>query len=112
MSKSALGSLHFPSAGSKLCPKRSPVFAPLGVLQTLLAKMVSCGERMRKVGIIASRAVLIEIDGDWEGRCQVPAVDIANEEGRLSWTDFLEGQDDRSTRSTSLDACPQECETL
>jgi transposase-like protein len=51
--------------------------------------MMSCGERMRKVGIIASRAMLIEIDGDWEGRCQVLAVDIANEEGRLSWTDLF-----------------------
>jgi putative transposase len=46
-------------------------------------------ERVREAGVIASRAVLVAIGVDWEGRRQVLAVDLANRESRSSWKDFL-----------------------
>jgi putative transposase len=46
-------------------------------------------ERVREGGVIASRAVLVAIGVDWEGRRQVLAVDLANRESRSSWKDFL-----------------------
>lgn len=46
-------------------------------------------ERVREAGVIASRAVLIAIGVDWEGRRQVLAVELANRESRSSWGDFL-----------------------
>ena len=46
-------------------------------------------ERVRDHGVIASRAVLIALGVDWDGRRQVLAVDLANRESRSSWKDFL-----------------------
>ena len=46
-------------------------------------------ERVREAGVIASHAVLIAIGIDWDGRRQVPAVELANRESRSSWRDFL-----------------------
>src|SRR4029077_19327883 len=48
-------------------------------------------ERVRQEGIISSRAVLIAIGVDWEGRRQVLGVELANRESRSSWRDFLAG---------------------
>ena len=46
-------------------------------------------ERVRDNGVIASRAVLVALGVDWDGRRQVLAVDLANRESRSSWKDFL-----------------------
>jgi putative transposase len=46
-------------------------------------------ERVREGGVIVSQAVLVAIGVDWEGRRQVPAVELANRESRSSWKDLL-----------------------
>lgn len=52
-------------------------------------------ERVREAGVIASRAVLVAIGVDWEGRRQVLGVELANRESRSSWRDFLSGLRER-----------------
>jgi putative transposase len=46
-------------------------------------------ERVREDGIIRSRAVLIAIGINWDGRREVLAVELANRESASSWRDFL-----------------------
>jgi putative transposase len=46
-------------------------------------------ERIREAGVIVSHAVPIAID--WDGRCQILGVELANRESRSSWSDFLRG---------------------
>jgi putative transposase len=46
-------------------------------------------ERVREAGVIRSRAVLVAIGIDWEGRRQVLGVELANRESASSWKDFL-----------------------
>jgi putative transposase len=46
-------------------------------------------ERVREGGVIVSRAVLIALGIDWEGRRQVLAVEYANRESQNSWREFL-----------------------
>lgn len=46
-------------------------------------------ERVREGGVIVSRALLIALGIDWEGRRQVLAVESANRESQRSWRDFL-----------------------
>jgi transposase-like protein len=48
-------------------------------------------ERVREAGVIRSRAVLVAIGLDWEGRRQVLAVELANRESTTAWRDFLIG---------------------
>ena len=48
-------------------------------------------ERGREAGVIRSRAVLVALGIDWEGRRQVLAVELANRESTTSWRDFLIG---------------------
>jgi putative transposase len=48
-------------------------------------------ERVRKTGVIVSRAMLIAIGFDWAGRRQKLAVELSNRESRSSWRDFLLG---------------------
>jgi putative transposase len=48
-------------------------------------------ERVREAGVIASQAVLIAVAVDGEGRRQILAVELANQESRSSWRDFLLG---------------------
>jgi len=45
-------------------------------------------ERVREDGVIGSRAVLIAIGIDWEGRRNILAVELANRESITSWRDF------------------------
>ena len=52
-------------------------------------------ERVREAGVIRSRAVLIAVAVDGEGRRQVLGVDLANRESRTSWRDFLLGLKER-----------------
>jgi putative transposase len=46
-------------------------------------------EKVRENGVIRSRAVLVAIGIDGEGRRQILAVEIANRESSTSWKDFL-----------------------
>lgn len=46
-------------------------------------------ERVREGGVIVSRAILIALGIDWEGRRQVLAVEYAQRESQSSWKDFL-----------------------
>jgi putative transposase len=46
-------------------------------------------ERVREGGVIVSRAILIALGIDWEGRRQVLAVEYASRESQGSWRDFL-----------------------
>ncbi len=46
-------------------------------------------EKVREEGVIRSRAVLVVIGIDWEGRRQILAVEIANRESTTSWRDLL-----------------------
>lgn len=46
-------------------------------------------EKVREAGIIRSRAVMIAIGINWDGRREVLAVELANRESESSWRDFL-----------------------
>jgi putative transposase len=46
-------------------------------------------ERVREGGVIVSRAILVALGIDWEGRRQVLAVEYANRESQGSWREFL-----------------------
>lgn len=59
-------------------------------------------ERVREAGVIRSRAVLVALGIDWEGRRQVLAVDLANRESTTSWRDFLIGLKQRGLRGVHL----------
>jgi transposase-like protein len=52
-------------------------------------------EKVRENGIVGSRAVLVAVGIDAEGRRQVLAVELANRESRSSWRDFLLGLRER-----------------
>jgi len=55
-------------------------------------------ERVREAGVIRSRAVLVAIGVDWEGRRQVLAVELASRESLTAWRDFLIGLKQRGLR--------------
>ena len=46
-------------------------------------------EKVRLDGVIRSRAVLVAIGVDWEGRRQILGVELANRESNSSWKEFL-----------------------
>lgn len=46
-------------------------------------------EKVRENGVVRSRAVLVAIGINWEGRRCVLAVELANRESTSSWRDFL-----------------------
>jgi transposase-like protein len=46
-------------------------------------------EKVREEGVIRSRAVLVALGINWEGRRRVLAVELANRESATSWKDFL-----------------------
>jgi putative transposase len=52
-------------------------------------------ERVREDGVVGSRAVLVAVGIDGDGRRQILAVDLANRESRSSWRDFLLGLRER-----------------
>jgi putative transposase len=52
-------------------------------------------ERVGEGGVIVSRAILIALGIDWEGRRQVLAVEYANRESQSSWREFLQGLKER-----------------
>ena len=52
-------------------------------------------EKVREAGVIRSRAVLIAIGINWDGRREVLAVELANRESEGSWKVFLMGLKER-----------------
>jgi putative transposase len=48
-------------------------------------------EKLRENGVIRSRAMLVAIGINWEGRRQVLGVEMANRESSTSWKEFLLG---------------------
>ena len=46
-------------------------------------------EKIREEGVIRSRAVLVAIGINWEGRRCVLGVEVANRESQSSWKEFL-----------------------
>jgi putative transposase len=48
-------------------------------------------EKVREAGVIRSRAVLVAIGIDWEGRRRILGVELAGRESTTSWRDFLIG---------------------
>ena len=59
-------------------------------------------ERVREDGVIKSRAVLVAIGIDWEGRRQVLAVELSNRESHTAWRDFLIGLKERGLSGVHL----------
>ena len=55
-------------------------------------------EKVRENAVIRSRAVLVAIGIDWEGRRQVLGVEMANRESSTSWKEFLVGLKRRGLR--------------
>ena len=59
-------------------------------------------EKVRDCGMIRSRAVMIAIGIDWDGRRQILAVELANRESASSWKEFLLGLRDRGLKGVEL----------
>lgn len=59
-------------------------------------------ERVREGGLIVSRAILIALGIDWEGRRQVLAVEYAPKESQHSWKEFLLGLKQRGLQGVRL----------
>src|SRR4029077_9414585 len=55
-------------------------------------------EKVRENAVIRSRAVLVAIGIDWDGRRQVLGVEMANRESATSWKEFLLGLKRRGLR--------------
>jgi len=59
-------------------------------------------EKVREDGVIISRAVLIAVGINWEGRRQILGVELANRESQTSWREFLAGLRDRGLHGVEL----------
>jgi putative transposase len=59
-------------------------------------------EKVRENGVVRSRAVLIAIGVNWDGRRCVLGVELANRESASSWRDFLLGLRKRGLRGVEL----------
>ena len=59
-------------------------------------------ERVREAGVVQSRAVLVAIGIDWQGRRRVIGVELANRESATSWKEFLLGLKERGLRGVRL----------
>jgi len=59
-------------------------------------------EKVREEGVIRSRAVLVAIGIDWEGRRRILGVELASRESATSWREFLLGLKARGLRGVRL----------
>jgi transposase-like protein len=59
-------------------------------------------EKVRENGVIVSRAVLVALGIDWEGRRQVLGVEWANRESASSWREFLVQLKERGLRGVKF----------
>jgi putative transposase len=59
-------------------------------------------EKVREDGVIRSRAVLVAIGIDWEGRRRILGVELAGRESATSWREFLLGLKARGLRGVRM----------
>ena len=59
-------------------------------------------EKVREAGVVQSRAVLVAIGINWEGRRRVIGVELANRESTTSWKEFLVGLKERGLHGVRL----------
>jgi putative transposase len=59
-------------------------------------------EKVREGGVVQSRAVLVALGVDREGRRQVRGVELAHRQSASSWKDFLVGLKSRGLRGVLL----------
>lgn len=59
-------------------------------------------EKVRESGAIRSRAVLLAIGIDWDGRRQILGVELANRESSTSWREFLLSLKERGLKGVEL----------
>lgn len=59
-------------------------------------------EKVREGGVVQSRAVLVAIGINWEGRRRVIGVELANRESATSWKEFLLGLKERGLHGVRL----------
>jgi putative transposase len=59
-------------------------------------------EKVRSEGVVVSRAVLVALGVDWEGRRQVLAVEVARKESTHWWKEFLLRLKERGLRGVYL----------
>jgi putative transposase len=59
-------------------------------------------EKVREAGVVQTRAVLVAIGIDWEGRRRVIGVELANRESTTSWKEFLLGLKERGLHGVGL----------
>ena len=59
-------------------------------------------EKVREDGVIRSRAVLVAIGIDWEGRRRILGVELAGRESATSWREFLLGLKQRGLHGVRL----------
>jgi Transposase and inactivated derivatives len=59
-------------------------------------------EKVREGGAIRSRAVLIAIGVDWDGRRQILGVELANRETTSSWKHFLQSLKERGLKGVEF----------
>ena len=59
-------------------------------------------ERVREGGVVRSRAVLVAIGINWDGRRSVLAVEIASRESHTSWREMLSGLKARGLRGVEF----------
>jgi putative transposase len=59
-------------------------------------------EKVREDGVIRSRAVLVAIGIDWEGRRRILGVELAGRESTTSWREFLLGLKQRGLHGVRL----------
>jgi transposase-like protein len=55
-------------------------------------------EKVREDGVVRSRAVLVAIGIDWQGRRRIIGVELAGRESATSWKEFLLGLKERGLR--------------
>lgn len=55
-------------------------------------------EKVREDGVVRSRAVLVAIGIDWQGRRRILGVELAGRESATSWKEFLLGLKERGLR--------------
>ena len=62
-------------------------------------------EKVREDGVIRSRAVLVAIGIDWEGRRRILGVELAGRESTTSWREFVIGLKERGLSGVRLAIC-------
>jgi transposase-like protein len=91
------------SSINKKLDKELAVFSERGLEQPYPYLILDARyEKVRIDGVIRSRAVLIALGINWEGRREVLGVDLANRESKNSWKDFIVSLKRRGLRGVEL----------